>query len=497
MSWFKQGRGLLSLVFLGIFPSLSLGQSIAALDSACREALEQWQVPGLAVAIVKDNRVIYLKGFGVKKLGSPDSIGPDTLFPLASCSKTITSQLLATLVDEGKLHWDDQVRKHVPFFKLGDPLADANVTLRDLLCHRTGVGGHDLLWYWAPWKQEERIKKIGHLELQNPFRGRFQYQTILFGTTGLAAGNATGSTWQQLVEKKVFQPLGMKNTRPTAPPLAEFSDQPSPHRRNRKGQIEGVPRYPLEEPDPAGSIHTTARDLTRFLRFQLGDGTWEGKRLVSSENLKETHSPHMVVRREGYARIMNPDTMQISYGLGWILQDYRAKLLLLHGGAIDGFRAQITLVPQENVGIALLNNLDRTYMNVALTQSLLDLILGNNPKDWNAYYLQVRQDEETQEKQRHHYFISKRQPDSKPTQPLTTFTGAYHDPAYGTGKMILEKNRLVWQWNTFRWPLEHYAQDTFFISNEVVRDAPVDFQVNAKGEVESFRFLNRVFQRGK
>lgn len=485
-------------VFVGLallFLTAPLHAQTGPVDALCRDALKRWQAPGLAAVIVHNDRVVYLKGVGVKKLGQDDPIGPDTLFPLASCTKAFTSLTLATLVDDKRLSWDDPVRKLVPYFKLADPLADANVTLRDLLCHRTGLGPHELLWYGAPWSMEERIRKVGLLDLDSPFRTRFGYQTVLFGTAGVAAGNAARSTWQDAVTARVFQRLGMANSFAVAPSLSRYPDQASPHRRSSKGIVAVIPRYPLAEPDPAGSVHSTARDLGRFLRLQLSDGTFEGTRVVSSHNLQETHAPHMVVRREGFARIMNPDTLQISYGLGWINQDYRGKLLLLHGGAIDGFRTQITLVPQEGLGIALVNNLDKSFMNLALTQSILDLWWKLTPKDWNAYYLDLRDDEYAEESRRHEAFLSERNPQAKPTLPLTSFTGVFADPAYGTAEIVLEKGQLFCRWSTFRWPLAHYAKDAFYTSNDVIGDVTFHFHVSARGQVETLQWLGRTFRK--
>jgi CubicO group peptidase (beta-lactamase class C family) len=423
-------------------------------------------------------------------------VGPDTLFPLASCTKPFTSLALATLVDDAKLHWDDPVRKHLPYFKLADPLADANVTLRDLLCHRTGVGSHDLMWYGATCSVEERVRRVAHLELQHSFRSQFQYQVVLFGGAGLAAGQAAGSSWRQAIENRVLGPLGMKNSFAVAVPQSKYADQASPHRRSKKGDIGVIARYPLEEPDPAGTIHSTGRDLARFLRLQLGDGSWQGKRLVSAENLHETHTPQMIVRREGFAKLMNPETLQIAYGLGWIVQDYRGKQLVLHGGAIDGFRAQITLVPQDGIGVAVLSNLDRSLVNLALTQSILDMMWGKPARDWNAFYLELRRNEELQNDRRHEYFLSRRHKDAKPSLPLAAFAGAYHDPAYGTARIALENDALILRWSSFRWPLEHLLKDTFYISDEAVGDAPLEFEASA-GAVDSFRFMDRTFRRHK
>jgi CubicO group peptidase (beta-lactamase class C family) len=467
-----------------------------AIEKIMSDALQSWNVPGAALAIVHENKVVFLKGFGVRKLGQPGRVTADTVFPIASCTKAFTTLAMAMLVDEGKMAWDDPVRKHVDFFHLADPLADANVTLRDLVTHRTGVSGHELLWYRAPWGMEERIRKIGHVELTRSFRSVFQYQSILFGTAGYAAGKASGGTWADLVKKRVLEPLDMKATTLAAPASWPTGDQASPHRRGRNEKVEAMPPYLLADPDPAGSIHSSARDLARFVAFQLGDGAGpRGQRLVSAVNLAETHSPQMVIRREGFAKIMNPDTLQISYGMGWIVQDYRGRLLLLHGGAIDGFRAHFTLVPKTRLGIVLLNNLDSTQMNLAVSNTLVDLFLGHPYKDWNAYYLDIQQTEDAQKEARARALRKSRHPDTKTSLPLAAYAGDYAEAAYGSARVSLDNGKLVLHWGAFHWPLEHFHYDTFLANDDVLVDAPVSFRLGTSGDVTVMKALGRKFSR--
>lgn len=487
-------RLLLLIAFLAfLYPDKARGQKIDSkdIDALVADAIKRWQVPGLAVALVHNDRLAYIKGFGVRSLGKPDPITPDTIFPIASCTKTVTSLALAMLVDEGKLNWDDRVRKHVPFFRLADPLADANVTLRDLLTHRTGIGGHDLLWYRAPWDFEERIRKIGKLELDHSFRSTFEYQTILFGTAGYAGGKAAGSSWRALVEKQVFGRLDMKSASCVFPPGA--GDLADPHKRNTQGKAEVISRYPLDQPDPAGSVHASARDLSNFLRFQLGNGTWNGQRLLAEKHLAETHMPQIVVRVEGYVKEANPETLQISYGLGWVVQDYRGKLMVVHGGAIDGFRAQLTLMPQAKLGIVLLNNLDGVSMNIALTNTLIDRILGLPQKDWHAVYGNLVRRGEKEKQRAEKALWAKRLPDRPPTLPLAAYAGKYVDAAYGPCQVTAQDGRLAWRWAAQVCALEHYQDDTFLANNDTLDHVVVDFSV-ANGRAEAMRAFGRVFQ---
>lgn len=465
------------------------------IDALMKQSLKSWGVPGAALGIVKDDRVIYLKGFGVREKGKPAVVTVDTVFPIASCTKSFTALAVAMLADEGKMDWDDPVRKHLDWFRLSDPLADANVTLRDLIAHRSGVDAHDFLWYRAPWGLEERIRKLGKLPLGRSFRSGFQYQAILAGAVGLAAGKASGGTWQDFVRQRILTPLEMKSTSLTATEAKKFSDRASPHRHDRKGRLEVLPWYEITEPDPAGSINSTARDLLGFIRLQLGDGVWQGKRLVSAEGLRELHTPQVLLRREGFAKAMNPETHFMSYGMGWVVQDYRGKPLLMHGGAIDGFRVHFTLVPEARLGFVLLNNLHETQMNLAVSNSLVDLFLGLPAKDWNAYFLDVQKADQDEQKAHAVMLRKHQQRGTRPSRALGSYAGAYEDVAYGRARVTHENGGLVVRWSRFRWPLEHFHYDTFLGNDDVLIDTPIVFALGPDGEVATLRMLGRDFAR--
>jgi CubicO group peptidase (beta-lactamase class C family) len=461
----------------------------AAINAIVQDALKVWEVPGVAVAIVRDDAVIYLKGHGVKDLNTGQPVTPDTVFPLASCTKAFTTTAMAMLVDEGKMAWDDPVRKHVPFFRLSDPLADRDVTLRDLVCHRTGVAGHDLLWYRAPWSAEERVRRIGLVKLDRPFRSAFQYQSIMFTAAGLAVGSASRSSWADFVRERIFIPLGMTNASLTTPEAEKSPDRASPHRKNGQGQLEVICWYSIDAPDAAGSINASARDLTRWLRFQLGDGTFEGRRLVSAANLAETHTPQFVLRMEGSNRSLHPETNQMSYGLAWVIQDYRGQLLVSHAGAIDGFRAHITLVPKARLGIALLNNLHETRMNLALSNSLLDLLLGLPRKDWNRIVGEVVREEEAAAAARQRERLARRHHGTRPSREPSAYAGTYEEPAYGIARVSVQKGGLVLHWSSFTSPLRHFHYDTFTAEGDLPGNPQVVFTLGPDGEVATLKVL--------
>lgn len=249
----------------------------------------------------------------------------------------------------------------------------------------------------------------------------------------------------------------------------------------------------MEQPEPAGSIHSTARDLCNWLRLQLSDGTFDGKRLVSAEQLGETHKPQTIIPLEGEARDMNPDTHFMCYGMAWVLQDYRGFGLVSHAGIIDGFRAHITLVPEARLGIVLLNNLDRTQMNLAASNALVDHLLGlPSARNWNEYIAgQVRKREEAT---REHYrqLEADRRPDTRPSHQLKDYTGTFEHPAYGTAEVSLRDSQLQWKWGAFEGELQHYHFDTFVLASERLGPVLVTFTLNPDGQVAALK-MDRPF----
>jgi CubicO group peptidase (beta-lactamase class C family) len=462
----------------------------APVDAAIVTAMKAWKVPGVAAAIVREGDVIYLKGHGVKESNGTDAVTPDTLFPIGSCTKAFTTTAMGILVDDGKMSWDDPVRKHLPYFHLSDPLADKEVALRDLVCHRTGLGTHDLLWYRSPFTPEEAVRRAGSLPLDHPFRTRFQYQTTMVAAAGLAVAAASAKPWDEFVQTRLLDPLEMSATCFTTTAAAKAADHSGGHRLSRRGAPETTAWLPMEAPQPAVSMCSSARDLAKWLRFQLGDGTTPGgKKLLSAAALPETHTPQMVIPIEGTERDLQPETTQMSYAMAWVVQDYRGVGLCSHSGAMDGFRAHLTMIPKKNIGIAIIANLHHTRMNLALSNAIVDLLLGLRAKDWNAVVAgAVRKGQEAEAEKRKER-EDKRRKDTKPSRELAAYAGSYENPAYGTAKAAIDKGRLTWTWGQFTSPLEHLQFDAFTASLEDLAAPEVVFALNDDGDVSSMKVL--------
>jgi CubicO group peptidase (beta-lactamase class C family) len=466
-----------------------------AVDGLVASALEAWGVPGAAVVVVHGDETAILKGYGRRALGKPEPITPATIFPLASCSKAFTTTLLAMLADDGQLDWDDPVRKHLPDFTLPDPHADALLTMRDLLCHRSGIGGHDLLWYRAAWGIDETVKRVQLLPLSYPFRSGYRYSSIPFLVAGKAIEKRTGERWEKLVKSRICEPLGLAGVSLTTTAIPADANRAAGHRLGKRGKLESMAEYVIDEPNPSGSVNATAADMASWLKFHLARGVGpDGKRIVSVKNLTETHTPQNLIPMRGSARSMNPDTVQLAYGMGWIIQDYRGKKVISHGGMIDGFRVQITFLPEEELGIAVLCNLHETRMTQALTNSLIDRFAGLKARDWNAYYRKVV-DEEAAERRRGIIVRDKaRNPDAKMSLALACYAGKYDHPAFGAATVAETSSKLTLTYGKFVCPLDHFEHNTFRVAEGFFEEQLVLFGVE-NGKVAQLRFQGQEFRR--
>jgi CubicO group peptidase (beta-lactamase class C family) len=475
--------------------TLVLSQAFPPIDQSIRDALAFWEVPGAAVVVVSKDKVVHLKGYGVRERNGPE-VTPDTLFPLASCSKSFTSALLAQLVDERKLSWDDPVRKQLPWFHLSDKNADAMVVLRDLLSHRTGVGGHDLLWYRSPWGNEEIVRRTCLLPLAHPFRTEMEYQSAMYTALGLTAAKATGQSWEELLRERLFKPLGMKDVSLTTTEAAQVANRAVGYRVDKGGKLQAVPWYAMKTPNAAGSVNATASSLVPWLQLYLNQGKHRDQQIISEENLRETITPQIPIRLAGPGLAINPESQQISYGMGWVIQDYRGKLMVQHAGLIDGFRVHLTLLPKDGIALAILANREGTRFNLALSNTLVDRLLNLERRDWNKTLQEAVDEEETAKKLKAKQEELARRPGTMPSLPLKGFTGTYTNAVFGDATIGLDQDRLVWEWGNWKVPLNHFHFDIFRLDadNPHLDRTFLQFRVR-EGKVDAFQILGHIFVR--
>jgi len=489
------------LFLLLVFAPALFAQTVDsnAVDRLARDTMLRWKIPGLSIAIVQNDRVVYLKGFGVRELGSNAPVTPDTLFQIASTTKAFTTTSMAMLVDEKKMSFDDPVRKHLEYFHLSDPCADSMVTLRDIVSHRTGLNEHDEKWDYTDMTREEMLRRESAVKLNKPFRTAYQYNNTMFIAAGEAVAAAAKIPWSDFVRTRIFEPLGMRET-----VVSETDYQRAEHASGHwydsaKDSVQKQTMQPYETLGPGGGIKSSARDMAQWLRFQLNNGEIDGKRLVSADALQETKMPTTIVPLVGGTKERNPETNLYTYGLGWWIQDYRGELVVFHTGSLNGFRTQVNQLPKQKSGFVILSNLGRSNALVALRNGLLDLLIGKpSPRDWNAYYLALDQKSFTSSQSTKATADTKRHANTHPSRELAAYAGTYESAAYGALTVSVDGDHLVLRYGRLTIPLTHYHFDTFAaVNDEEDIDEKVTFALDADGEVKSLTLWDEEYSRKK
>lgn len=466
-------------------------------DRVMTTMLRAWQIPGAAVAIVQNDRVVYVQGYGTKELGKNDPVTPDTLFQIASTSKAFTTTALAMLMTEKKLAWDDPVRNHLEYFRLSDTCADSQVTIRDIVSHRTGLRRHDELWDNSPLTREEVVRRIGFVGLTKAFRTAYQYQNIMFIAAGEIVTNRSGMTWDDFVRTRIFKPLGMTRSAISDAEWSASTDRAIGYSYDGKtGRV-----YPQRLIDTTtigagGAIKSSARDMANWVRFHLANGAVDHRPLVDAQILEETKTPQTVVRMENLTRDANPESHVMSYAMGWVVQDYRGELLVSHAGALNGFRTHVDLMPERNSGFVIMINAGRGLALIAVRNALADMLSAKPARDWNAYYLMIDGKAEAKEAKDREERLAKRVPNTNASLALESYGGEYESRAYGALKITPTNGTLVLQWSRMTIPLTHFHYDTFTARSEYDDvDEEVVFALSPTREVEAVTFFGERFAR--
>jgi CubicO group peptidase (beta-lactamase class C family) len=343
-----------------------LDARLAAVERAVEEKRQQLGIPGLSLVIVKDDRVVYMKGLGFKDFERKVAVTPDTLFAIGSSSKAFTAMLLAMAADEGKLSLEDSPKKFLPYFKLQDPEADAKITLRDLLSHSSGLNRTDLAWISGVLNREEVVRVAAQAKPTAKLREKFQYQNVMYAAAGEIVGRVENSTWEKLISERIFKPLGMKSSDTSVAEMQKARDYSFGYvYEEATKETRRVPTRDLPAIAPAGAINSNARDMAQWLRLMLGGGTFEGKRLVSEKSFEELVKPQM--------KIEGP----VSYGLGWFLRDWKGHKVVEHGGNIDGFNAQVALMPDQRLGFVMLTNVSASALPASTMNTVWTNLVGD------------------------------------------------------------------------------------------------------------------------
>jgi len=469
----------------------------ADLDAYVASSMKTFEVPGMAVAIVKDGKIVVAKGFGVRKLGDPTPVDEFTMFGIGSNTKAFTAAALSTLVDEGKLSWDDPVYQRLPGFVMYDPYVSHEMTIRDLLTHRSGMGlgeGDLLFWPHSTYTREEIIHKLRFMKPASSFRSHYAYDNLLYMTAGQIIPAVTGTSWDDYIRQRIFAPLGMNHSNVTNTNIKPADNVAFPHSR-MENKLQVIPFEDLDNAGPAGAINSSAADMAKWVQLQLNRGKFPDRngRLFSEQRSKEMWSPQTILP------IGNPPpglaglkANFADYALGWGLRDYHGRKLVGHTGGVGGFVSRVMLVPEENLGVVVLTNAEEGGAFDSILYHLLDHYFGLPPTDWIAAYKTVKDTEEKDAAETIKKAEAARAADSKPSLPLEKYAAVYNDAWYGPITIRLDNGGLVITFDhtpTMVGDLQPWQHDTFKAHwrARTIEDAFVTFGLNPDGSIDNAR----------
>ncbi len=435
------------------------------LDKYFAQALTDWQVPGMAVAIVKDGEIVFAKGYGVLEQGQQQKVDEHTNFAIASNTKAFIAASLAYLVGEGKLSWDDEVVDYLPYFALYDAYATQHATIRDLLSHRLGLGtfSGDVIWYKSEYSAAEVIKHIRYVPQAYGFQAGYGYSNLMFITAGEVIKAVSGLPWDEFVQQHFFKPLHMDRTVTSVNALPRMDNIASPH-KTIAGQVTPIPWANWDNMGAAGGIISNANDMAKWLILQMNHGLNGADTLFAPRVQVDMWTPHNNHKVSLASQKNMPSRHFSGYGLGWGISDYQGRKMVSHGGGYDGMYSRVVMVPEEHLGMVVLTNA-MTGIATPITMRAIDAILGTGNRDWSAEALPRAARWAKFKEERVAKRVSARVPDTQPTLPLAAFTGTYSDPFYGRVNIIMADDHLVidfvpaphlradlshWHYNTFK-----------------------------------------------
>ncbi len=480
---------LLLVIFAISLPLLSqTTKQLAHLDAYYQKTLDQWHIPGMAIAIIKEDKIIFSKGYGFANIKKKIKVDGNTLFAIASNSKAFTATALAQLVDQGKIKWNDKVIDYLPYFKLYDDYTTNNTTIEDLLCHRNGLKtfSGDLLWYGTSLTQKEIISAQQYLKPTTPFRTRFGYSNIQYIAAGKILEKVTDTTWVNYITTHFLKPLKMDRTLTSTSQVNNASNIATPYYYDTDKNVT-LKWVNWDNMAPAGALISSVNDYAKWLMLNLNHGTFEGVEYISKKSFRNMTTPHINHQvRDNEQKIHFK-----SYGLGWALQDYQGFKIIGHGGGYDGMISKSTFVPEKKLGIIIVTN-SLNWVPTALVNKSLDVLLANEleGKDWSTDFLAIKTKQETSKKEKEAKNEKLRHQIQKKHLNLENYIGIYKDRMYGTVTVTKKDEKLHFSMDKtsiFNASLQHWNSNIFtFRFNKNLSSLPQGklwFDTNKNGKI--------------
>lgn len=470
----------------------NLKKQTTALDQFITEGIAKWNPPGLAVTVVKDGAIVFKKAYGVTNINTKQPVDTNTLFGCMSTTKAFVAAGLAILVDEGKVQWDDKVIDYLPEFQLKDPYLTREITIRDLLTHRTGIGNTDYLWSIMSIPSDSILYKMREVDKTYSLRSSFIYQNIFYLAAGKVIEKLSGKTWGEFLKERIYSPLGMANTYPSLAAVQNIDNKADAH-FEIEGKIEKIEQSNADDIAPAGAMWSSIDDMGKWIQFLLNNGIKNKDTLISSTNFKELFKPQQIIPANEFyptQQITKPHWM--TYGLGWFQHDYKGQMVQYHTGSLAGMVAIAGMIPDKNVGVYVMGNLDHVELRHAIMYAVFDLFTeGSLSRNWSEAFYPIYHPEKKEE------------PEAKPianTTPdfeETAMLGTYSNLQLGWLKVYRDQGILKFNMNdTVFGTLNHWHYNTYQGSFDMTYWGKTffNFNLNGQGKLSEVEFFGERFE---
>jgi CubicO group peptidase (beta-lactamase class C family) len=466
--------------------TIDVSKKLKGFDQTIEKILKDWNVPGCGIGIVVKDKLVFARGYGYRDLEKKLPVTPNTLFQIASNTKLFTATAVGFLVEEGKLDWDKPIKNYVPQIQFYSDELNANVTIRDMLSHRTGISRHDLIWYKSDFTRQELFDRIKYLEPSIPLRQGYLYNNLMYAASGQIVEYLSGETWEEFVKSKIFIPLNMSHSMFVVEEMQKQPDFMTPHYEMRDTTI--LLPYPFYTQQqglgPAGSIISSINDLSNWVIAQIYRGKFKNNQVIPASIIKETMQPAIPTESVPDKYFENLNSI---YGMGRSTSSYKGHYLTQHGGAIGGIYSNISFMPADSIGVIVFTN-RLSQLPGIITYTVYDKLLGLAETPWSERglkdYLKNKQTSRESRKKPD----TDRIPNTKPSHPLADYAGIYEDPAYGMMKIDFKNDSLDFTFNHVTLPLYHYHYDRFITPDDQINGKwSMTFNNDAQGSISQVK----------
>ena len=470
-------------------PQIDVDARLRGFDDYMAQVMKDWNAPGIGVGIVVKDKLVFAKGYGYRDYGNKLPYTPTTTQPIASNSKLFTAVALGLLVEEGKLRWDEPIKRFVPGIRFYNDELDRSVTIRDMLSHRTGITRHDAIWYKSTFSRRDLWDRLRYLEPAAPIRTTFLYNNLMYTAGGQVVEELSGQTWEQFVQRRIFDPLGMSRSTLTIEDNLKGPEPAVPYSERRDStELYKQPYYTAEVAiAPAGAINSSVQDLSRWVIALLNGGTVDGKQVIPNAVIRETMSPSLAMPNAALESRGWGENLNQYYGMGRWISSYRGHLLALHGGDLPGFHSQVSIMPNDSIGVIVLVVGDHVapFYN-GLTYHIYERLLGMSLTPWSERLNEIRLKNKAAGTQARSVATVGRVTGTKPSHALDDYVGEFEHAAYGVVTVARRDPGLTFEFHGIKMPLSHFHYDRFDTpDDEEDGKFSLNFRTNPMGEVES------------